>query len=101
MIRLIFRTLILITTLIIVPPICSANVVHQAENSIPMDKWAHIGAGYIINDQLNRYTKLTPLERFLAVSCIAYTKEKFADSKFDHGDINATMVGALLYGVEF
>jgi len=82
-------------------PICFANAVHEVEDAIPMDKWAHLGAGYFINDQLHRHTKMTPLERVLAVSCIAYAKERWADSRFDHGDLNATIAGALGYEIRF
>ncbi|MBP2652641.1 MAG: hypothetical protein H6Q73_210 [Firmicutes bacterium] len=85
----------------LIMPICYANTVHQIEDSMPLDKWAHLGAGYIISDQLHRYTKFTPLERTLAVFCVAYAKERWADSKFDRGDIAATVGGAALYEVNF
>jgi len=82
--------------------ICSAqNVVHQIEDSMPMDKWAHMGVGYIINDQLKRYTRLTILERLAVIGGVAYAKEKWADSKFDRGDLGATVAGGLCYEVRF
>jgi len=84
------------------PAICSAkNVVHEVEDSFTMDKWVHFGAGYIINDQLKRQTDLTPLERFLVVSTLAYAKERLADSNIDRGDMNATILGGLCYEIEF
>ena len=82
--------------------VCSAeNVVHRIEDSMSMDKWAHVGVGYIINDQLKRHTHLTPLERILVVSGVAYAKEKWADEKFDSGDLATTVAGSLCYEIKF
>ncbi|WP_139214869.1 hypothetical protein [Pelosinus propionicus] len=82
--------------------VCSAqNVVHKIEDSMPMDKWAHMGVGYVLNDQLKRHTCLTPLERFLVVGGVAYAKEKWADEKFDSGDLAATVAGSLCYEIKF
>jgi len=89
-----FKKIIITILLLLAMPICCANPI---ENSLPMDKWSHIGAGYIINDQLHRHTHLTPLERTLTVFCIAYAKERWCDSNFDCGDIAATLVGAIVY----
>ena len=71
--------------------------VDKVESSITMHEWAHLGAGYIINDQLHRHTKLTPLERFLAVSFIGYAKEKWVDKTFTRGEFEATAAGGLIY----
>lgn len=91
-----------IVVIILMIPVCSAeNTVHQVEDSMAMDKWAHLGFGYIINDQLKKQTKLTAIERFLAVSTVAYAKEKWADSKFDRNDMIATMAGGLVYEAKF
>ncbi|SFL61668.1 hypothetical protein [Pelosinus propionicus] len=91
---------ILIVTLMI--PVCSAeNTVHEIEDSMAMDKWAHLGLGYIMNDQLKKQTKLTAVERFLTVWTVAYAKEKWADSKFDRNDMIATMAGGLVYEAKF
>jgi len=95
------KTILILIMAILVTPICSANAVHKIEDALPMDKWAHLGAGYFINDQLHRHTKLTPLERTLTVFSIAYAKERWCDSKFDRNDIAATVAGTLTYEVEF
>jgi hypothetical protein len=82
--------------------VCSAkNVVHKIEDSMPMDKWAHMGVGYIINDQLKRHTHLTTIERLLVVGGVAYAKEKWADGQFDSGDLAATVAGGLFYEIKF
>jgi hypothetical protein len=81
---------------------CSANAIHDIQDSVDADKWEHFGMGYIIADQLHRHTKLTPLERNLAVlaSC-AYAKEKWVDKKNDSGDLAATVAGSLFCEIKF
>ena len=96
------KTFILCLLITLSASVCSAqNVVHKIEDSIPMDKWAHMGVGYIINDQLKRHTHWTTFDRFLFVAGVAYAKEKWADKKFDSGDLAATVAGSLCYEIKF
>jgi hypothetical protein len=96
------KTFILCLLILMSVSVCSAkNVVHQIEDSMPMDKWAHMGAGYFANDQLKRHTNLTPLERILTITALAYAKEKWADNEFDSGDLKATIAGGLFYEIKF
>lgn len=100
--RPIFLAAIVFCILTFVPYPCLAkNVVHEVEDAFTMDKWVHFGAGYIINDRLKRDTELTPLERILVISAVAYAKEKWADDHFDRGDMNATILGGLVYETNF
>jgi hypothetical protein len=96
------KTFILCLLITLSASVCSAqNVVHKIEDSMPIDKWAHMGVGYIINDQLKRYTHLTTFERVLVVGGVAYAKEKWADEKFDSGDLAATVAGSFCYEIRF
>ncbi|MCC5468626.1 hypothetical protein [Pelosinus baikalensis] len=96
------KTVVLCLLITLSASVCNAkNVVHQIEDSMPVDKWAHLGLGYIINDQLKRHTHLTPLERVLVVSGVAYAKEKWADEKFDSGDLAVTVAGSLFCEIKF
>ena len=57
--------------------ICSAsNIVNIDGEGIDNDKWVHIGAGYIINDQLKRHTRLTTSERILTITVLHLCKRK-------------------------
>lgn len=68
---------------------------------IPADKAAHFGAGYILQDQLERNVGMSKLEAFLTTTAIAWAKEKWLDKNVDNDDAYATMAGALFYQVEF
>ena len=75
-------------------PMCSASPLQSIQDKIGMDKIAHFGAGYIIDNELKRYTKMTDFERVMTVAAVATIKEA-TDSKFDKNDIFATVLGAL------
>lgn len=84
------------------PQVCSAETeLHHLEDVIGVDKCAHFGAGYLINDQLKRHTKLTTIERVLVVYGVAYAKERWVDPEFDSKDIEATVLGATVYEIKF
>ena len=68
---------------------------------IPVDKAAHFGAGYILQDQLERNAGMSKLEAFLTTTALAWAKEKYLDKSVDNDDAYATMAGALFYQVEF
>lgn len=81
--------------------ICSANNLHDIQDNIGIDKFAHVGAGYIIQDQLERNCGFSTLEAFTTVVLLAYAKEKWIDSDFNKADIGATVIGGLMYQIKF
>lgn len=81
--------------------ICSANNLHDIQDNIGIDKFAHVGAGYIIQDQLQRNCDFSALEAFATVALIAYLKEKYVDDDFSESDIAATAIGGLIYQIKF
>jgi nucleoside-specific outer membrane channel protein Tsx len=99
--KLIKKSILLFVLLMALTATCSANAIHDIQDSVEADKWGHFGMGYIIIDQLHKHTKLTPLERNLAVFCIAFAKEKWVDHKISKGDIIATVAGGLTWEIKF
>lgn len=81
--------------------ICSANPLHDLQDDIGVDKFAHVGAGYIIQDQLERNCSFSTLEAFATVALVAYLKEKYVDDDFSKSDIAATAIGGLIYQIKF
>lgn len=80
---------------------CFANSLHDIQDDIGTDKFAHAGVGYIIADQLERNANFSKLEAFATVAALAYIKEQYVDDHFDSGDITATLSGYMLYQVSF
>lgn len=66
-------------------PNVNANPIHDMQDDIGTDKFAHAGVGYIIADQLERNAGFSPL----------------VDDTFDKGDIGATLTGPLIYQIDF
>lgn len=96
------KIIVLISLVLMLLPnsVSFAGPMQDLQNDVGTDKVAHFGVGYIINDQLERHTKFTPLERLLTVTAIAYVKES-TDDHFDRNDLLATMAGGLMYEVKF
>lgn len=82
-------------------PNVNANPIHDMQDDIGTDKFAHAGVGYIIADQLERNAGFSKLESFATVLALAYVKEKYIDDNFDRGDIGATLVGPFIYNISF
>lgn len=82
-------------------PNANANSLHDIQDNIGIDKFAHVGAGYIIQDQLQRNCDFSALEAFATVALIAYLKEKYVDDDFSESDIAATAIGGLIYQIKF
>lgn len=80
---------------------CFASSIHDIQDNIGIDKFAHAGVGYIITDQLERNANFSKLEAFATVAALAYIKERYVDDHFDSGDITATLSGYMLYQVSF
>lgn len=82
-------------------PNVNANDLHDIQDNIGVDKFAHIGAGYIIQDQLERNCGFSTLEALTTVALFAYAKEKWIDDDFSKADIGATAIGGLIYQIKF
>lgn len=95
--RIIISTILLISLC----TSCFASSIHDIQDNIGTDKFAHAGVGYILTDQLERNANFSKLEAFATVAALAYIKEQYVDDHFDSGDIRATLSGYMLYQVSF
>lgn len=78
-------------------PTCDARL----QDDIGIDKAAHFGLSYVINDQLQRNAGFNPFWGTLTTIAIGAAKEKWIDSHFDGGDFAADCAGALFYVARF
>lgn len=95
------KVIILAMMLISLSVPCFASSLHDIQDSIGTDKFAHFGMGYVITDQLQRNVGMSTLEAIATTAFIAYAKEKWVDDNFTSGDITATVLGGLFYQIEF
>ena len=81
---------------------CFANSLHDIQDSIGTDKFAHFGVGYVISNEF-QHAGMSKLEAVATVAFLAYAKEKWVDDTFSKSDIGATVFGAVipLYHKEF
>lgn len=81
---------------------CFANGLHDIQNDIGVDKFAHFGVGYVISNEL-QHAGMSKLEAVATVAFIAYAKERWIDGTFNKNDIGATVLGGMipLYHKEF
>ena len=80
---------------------CLASPLHDIQDEIGTDKFAHFGMGYVITDQLQRNVGMSTLEALVTTAFIAYAKEKWVDDTFTSEDITATVLGGLFYQIDF
>ena len=95
------KKLIILILLLTLPSICTANPISDFQTRVGADKFAHFGMTYFLADELKQHTHLTPLERVLVCTFVAYAKEKWVDSVFDKRDMTAGVAGVLVYEFRF
>lgn len=96
-----FRKIIILTMLLIsICTSCFANSIHDIQDSIGTDKFAHFGVGYVISNEL-QHAGMSKLEAVATVAFLAYAKEKWVDDTFTNEDITATVLGGLFYQIDF
>ena len=83
------------------PAMCSAQAVNDAIGTVGVDRFAHAGVSYIINDQLHRSCHFNRFWAATATLAIGAAKEAWIDDHFDRGDFAADAVGVLMYQVRF
>ncbi len=80
---------------------CSAQAVNDAIGAVGVDRFAHMGVSYIINDQLRRNAHFNPFWAATATLAIGAAKEAWIDDHFDRGDMAADAAGVLMYQIRF
>lgn len=80
----------------------NANKIHDIQDNIGTDKFAHFGIGYVVSNEL-QHAGMSKFEAMATVAFLAYAKEKWADDEFSKSDITATVLGSIipLYHKEF
>lgn len=99
----IVKKIIILTILLIsLCTSCFAGSLHDLQDSIGTDKFAHFGMGYVVSNELQR-AGMSKLEAVATVAFIAYAKEKWVDDTFNKNDIGVTVLGGMipLYHKEF
>ena len=86
---------------LLAPTMCSAQTVNDAFDTVGVDRFAHAGVSYIINDQLRRNAHFNPFWAATATLAIGAAKEAWIDDHFDRGDFAADCAGVLMYQVRF
>ena len=86
---------------LLAPTMCSAQAVNDAIGAVGVDRFAHMGVSYIINDQLRRNAHFNPFWAATATLAIGAAKEAWIDDHFDRGDMAADAAGVLMYQIRF
>lgn len=86
---------------ILAPTMCSAQSVNDAIDTVGVDRFAHAGVSYIINDQLHRSCHFNRFWAATATLAIGAAKEAFIDDHFDRGDFAADAAGVMMYQIRF
>lgn len=86
---------------ILAPTMCSAQSVNDAISTVGVDRFAHAGISYIINDQLQRNAHFNRFWAAATTLAIGAAKEAWIDDHFDRGDFAADAAGVLMYQVRF
>lgn len=83
------------------PTMCSAQAFDDAIDTVGVDRFAHAGMSYIINDQLHRNCHFNKFWAAATTLAIGAAKEAWMDDHWDSGDFAADCAGALMYQVRF
>ena len=83
------------------PATCSAQTVDDAIDTVGVDRFAHAGMSYIINDQLHRACHFNRFWAAATTLAIGAAKEAWFDDRFDRGDFAADCAGVLMYQINF
>ena len=80
-------------------PVMAAE--HNIADSVGVDRFAHFGLSYVINDQLKRNAGFNDFWAAATTLAIGAAKEKWIDKQWDNGDFAADCAGVLFYQIKF
>lgn len=80
---------------------CQAGTLHDLQDNIGEDKFAHAGVSYIVCDQLHRNAGFNDFWAAFTTLALGYAKEKLIDKDYDGGDMMANGIGVLMYQIKF
>ena len=74
---------------------------HNLADSVEVDRFAHFGISYVINDQLKRNAGFNDFWAAATTQAIGAAKEKWIDRQCENGDFAAGCAGVLFYQIKF
>gem|GEM_PF-558303 len=80
---------------------CMAGDLHDIQDNVGVDRFAHAGISYIICDQLKRNCGMNDFWAAFTTLCIGAAKEKWIDNEWDGGDFAADCMGVAMYQIKF
>lgn len=94
---------IILTIMLLLPlcSVCSANGLHDIQDNVGVDKFAHAGVSYIIADQCHRNLGMNKFWAAVTTLSIGAAKELWIDNQWDSGDFAADAAGVLFYEITF
>ena len=94
LLAMIFTVLMLLSM-----PVLAAK--RNIADSVGVDRFAHFGISYVINDQLKRNAGFNDFWAAATTLAIGAAKEKWIDKQWDNGDFAADCAGVLFYQIKF
>lgn len=94
LLAMIFTVLMLLSM-----PVLAAE--RNIADSVGVDRFAHFGISYVINDQLKRNAGFNDFWAAATTLAIGVAKEKWIDKQWDNGDFAADCAGVLFYQIKF
>jgi len=92
-----FLAAVFASVILLFPNVSSAQ---RLQDSVGVDRFAHAGISYLINDQLKRNAKMNDFWAATTTLAIGALKE-ISDGKWDNGDFIADSVGVFMYQIKF
>ena len=94
------KKLLIMAIMLIAPEICAASSLHDLQDRIGTDRFAHAACSYVICDQLQH----AGMNRFWAGAttiALGAAKERWIDDHWDGRDFAADCAGVLLLQTKF
>lgn len=80
---------------------CLAGGLHNIQDDVGVDRFAHAGISYIVCDQLKRNAGFNDFWAAITTLALGAAKEKWVDNEWDSGDFAADCAGVLMYQIKF
>ena len=93
--------IVALTTLLTILSAPAMAAEHSLADSVGVDRFAHFGISYVINDQLKRNAGFNDFWAAATTLAIGAAKENWIDKQWDNGDFAADCAGVLFYKIKF
>ena len=93
--------IVALTTLVTILSAPAMAAERNLADNVGVDRFAHFGISYVINDQLKRNAGFNDFWAAATTLAIGAAKEKWIDKQWDNGDFAADCAGVLFYHIKF